>query len=440
MEPTHFEALYPANSRFDVIASLFKFIKEGNSCELIGLPGVGRANIFGLLAYNHAVREAHVGENQKWFHFIPVDFSEVRNKPLFDVTKLMFLELVESLHERKLLSEYEEISNIFKESLTFGDELVLSQGLKKAIEYLAIEKELTVVFLFERFEEYLPMLTQDFFSNLRILRNRAKYRFSAVFSVGRPLEDNLDPLMLSDFYEFLAGHHVFVPLEDTPVADFRLKYLEKVTGGNIPPKIQKEVETLTGHHGKLTRLCFEAFLSTKEEITTQLFLSKKPILGALQEIWHYLSPQEQQIAQEFAFSKTPISNGFLENVGLVKQEKIAIPLFTEFIKTTPSITKQDLTFDPLTNTIKKGSTTLSDTLTASEFRLLSYLLQHPDEVVSRDDIIQTVWKDAASTAGVTDQAVDQLVFRLRKKIEANPNNPLFIQTIKGRGIKYSPLP
>ena len=42
-----------------------------------------------------------------------------------------------------------------------------------------------------------------------------------------------------------------------------------------------------------------------------------------------------------------------------------------------------------------------------------------------------------TTEGVTDQALDQLIFRLRKKIEDDPNNPEFIQTIKGRGLKFS---
>lgn len=321
--------------------------------------------------------------------------------------------------------------------------MVLFQGFKHAIDYLAIEKELTVVFLLERFEEYLPMLTQDFFTNLRILRNHAKYRFSVVFSVGHILEDTLDPLMLSDFYEFVAGHHVFVPLEDTPAAKFRQEYLEKVTGKKIEEKEKEKVLSLTAGHGKLTKLCFETLLASndRKDIDEALFLSKKPIQGALQEIWHYLSPQEQQEVQAGVIKDSLITNTFLDEIGLVKNKQIAIPLFAAFVRELPKTEiSQQIIFDSLTNTIKKGQNTLSDTLTASEFRLLAYLLQHPDEVISRDDIIQTVWKDAASTAGVTDQAVDQLVFRLRKKIEANPTSPQYIQTIKGRGIKYSPLP
>lgn len=434
---THFEALYPPKTRFYVVEALLHFIKEGNSCQLVGLPGVGRANIFGLLTYNRPAREEHLGENQKWFHFVPVDFSEVRGKPLFEATKLMFLELVESLHERKLEEEYAFVGNIFKDSLSFQDELVLFQGLKKVIDYLAIEKELTIIFLLERFEEYVPVLNKDFFSNLRILRNRAKYRFSVVFSLGRPLEDSLDPFMLSDFYEFLAGHVVYVPREDSVLSDFRLQYLEKVTGKNVSDKNREEIMRLTGGHGKLSRLCFEAFLSTDEEPTISFFLSRKPIQGALLEIWHFLTPQEQQEVRDYVFSGKKITNKFLGDIDLVKENVLTIPLLVEFLKLNKAFSKEEkIVFDSSTNVIKKGELIISDMLTASEFRLLVLLLTHPDEIISREEIITAVWKNTATTAGVTDQAVDQLIFRLRKKIEEDPNNPMHIQTIKGRGIKF----
>src|SRR3989344_5246426 len=204
-ELAHFESLYPENSRFDEIEKILRFAKEGKSAQLIGLPGVGRSNLLGLLSYNRTVRLKHLGEDQKWFHFVLLNFSEIRKKPLFEATKFIFLSLVDSLRERKM-NEYQKLNEIFKESVSANDELVLFQGLKRAIDFLCIEKELTVVFLFDRFEEYIPMLEAEFFASLRILRNRAKYRFSVIFSLNRPLEDLIEPMLFADFYEFLAGN------------------------------------------------------------------------------------------------------------------------------------------------------------------------------------------------------------------------------------------
>ena len=114
MESKNFESLYPADSHEEEIAKVATFIKEGNSLQLIGLPGVGRANVLSLLSHNKAVREKHFKENTKWQHFVLVNFSEVKNRTLFDVTKFFFLSLMESLRERGMEEEYQKFQAEFK--------------------------------------------------------------------------------------------------------------------------------------------------------------------------------------------------------------------------------------------------------------------------------------------------------------------------------------
>lgn len=438
MIESHFASLYPDNSRFDEIEQVLTFVKEGNACQIVGLPGVGKSNVLELLAYNRAVRIKHLGDDQTNFHFVPVNFSEVRNRELFDITKFIFLELVESFEERGLTKIYETTKDIFKEALSYNDELVLFQGLKKTMDFLTLENNLTIVLLFDRFETYIPKVTPEFFNNLRILRSRAKYKFSAVFSVNRPLEDSIEITNLVDYYEFLIGHTIYLPLEDKPGMNFRINYLMETTKQSLSDKQIAEVLQITAYHGKLTRLCIEAlFASPDAELPSKFFLEKQTVIGALLEIWHSLTPAEQKLLLDQ--SPELYENRFLHQIGILKGDTIAIPLFEVFLETKRhelSQTNQKITFDGIANTIKKGDVIISEQLTVSEFRLLRFLLTHPDLVVDREDIIAAVWTDAKATAGVTDQAVDQLVFRVRKKIEADPNNPLHIQTIKGRGIRF----
>src|SRR5258708_12239894 len=98
---------------------------------------------------------------------------------------------------------------------------------------------------------------------------------------------------------------------------------------------------------------------------------------------------------------------------------------------------EKISYDDHTNTIHKGSTVLSDQLTSSEFRLLRYLLQNEDRIIEREELISVVWGDNKSTAGITDQAIDQLIFRLRRKIEEDANHPTHLQTVKGRGFTFN---
>src|ERR1035437_4423794 len=186
MELEHFESLYPDTTRFAEVEKILTFIKEGSSCQVVSVPGVGRSNLLGFLAYNRNLRIKHLGENQGKFHFVYLNFSEIKKKPLIEATKFIFLGLVDSLRERNMDKDYETTNQFFKDSLELKDELVLFQGLKKAVDYLALEKNLTIVFLFDRFEDYIPVVDDGFFANLRVLRNRAKYQFSVVFSLNRP--------------------------------------------------------------------------------------------------------------------------------------------------------------------------------------------------------------------------------------------------------------
>ncbi len=440
----HFESLYPDTTRLTEIEKILSFVKEGNSCQLIGVPGIGRSNLLGLLSYNRNVRLKHLGENQKWFHFVLLNFSEIRKKPLLDATKFIFLGLLDSLRERKMENEYDAVNKIFKESVELNDELILFQGLKKTIDFLAIEKELTIVLLLDRFEEYVPVLTADFFSNLRVLRNRAKYRFSVVFSTTRTLEDIFEPLFFGEFYEFMAGKIIYLPILDKPGLDFRISYLEKVTDKKIDEKTLDKIMGLTGGHGNLTRHCLEAILATSnQQLATsaelsEFFLKQKPVRSALFGIWNCLNPSEQNLLTLLNFTGQDIA--YLENVGLIKDNKLTIPLLKEYAleKNKLSAENEKFLFDQNSNEIKKGDLVVSDKLTSSELKLLRFLILNQGKIIAREEIIKAVWKDVQSTAGVTDQALDQLIFRLRKKIEADPNNPQYVQTIKGRGLKFLP--
>jgi DNA-binding winged helix-turn-helix (wHTH) protein len=441
MDNSHFESLYPEDTRFAEIEKILSFIKEGSSCQVVSVPGAGRSNFLGLLTYNHNVRVKHVSEQrQSWFHFVYLNFSEIRRRPLLDVTKFIFLNLVDSLRERKKDEEFEIANKIFKESLSFKDELVLFQGLKKTVDYLALEKELTIVFLFDRFEEYVSVVDSDFFANLRILRNRAKYRFSVVFSLNRPLEEILESSFLADFYESVVGKIIYLPIFDKVGIDFRIEYLEKITEKKIDKKLLAEILELTGGHSSLMLLSAEALLASEQSFKDKLALRKflleqKTIRNTLASIWNSLTPEEQNLFIENANDK----DEYLLNVGLIKNGFLTIPLFSDFIKDKQSLSKQDEHFSTNESSeILKGETILSDKLTSLEYKLLKFMLENKERILEKEEIINAVWKEAKTTLGVTDQALDQLVFRLRKKVEDDPNNPQHIQTIKGRGFRFLP--
>ena len=72
-------------------------------------------------------------------------------------------------------------------------------------------------------------------------------------------------------------------------------------------------------------------------------------------------------------------------------------------------------------------------LTPKEFKLLSIMVKREGRVLSRDDILDAVW---GNEVFVTSRSVDRCINTLRQKIEKDPHDPKFIQTIRGIGYRF----
>jgi len=96
-----------------------------------------------------------------------------------------------------------------------------------------------------------------------------------------------------------------------------------------------------------------------------------------------------------------------------------------------SLLFQDLHIRPSTRTVKVQVDEVE--LTAKEFDLLLFLVQHPNQVFSREQLLNSVWDyeyfGDASTVTVH-------VRRLREKIETDPTRPRYILTVWGVGYKF----
>jgi phosphate regulon transcriptional regulator PhoB len=88
----------------------------------------------------------------------------------------------------------------------------------------------------------------------------------------------------------------------------------------------------------------------------------------------------------------------------------------------------DLEINTSTYQIRKKGRTI--TLSATEFKLLLYLVQKKGRVFNRDMLLDAVWKDEAF---VEPRTVDVHIRRLRSQIEDDPSNPIYIKTRRGLG-------
>jgi two-component system phosphate regulon response regulator PhoB len=71
--------------------------------------------------------------------------------------------------------------------------------------------------------------------------------------------------------------------------------------------------------------------------------------------------------------------------------------------------------------------------TVREFRLLEYLAAHRGRVLTRDQLLDAVWKE---TPFVTPRSIDVYIRRLREKIELDPRHPQYLKTLRGIGYRF----
>jgi len=92
----------------------------------------------------------------------------------------------------------------------------------------------------------------------------------------------------------------------------------------------------------------------------------------------------------------------------------------------------DVTIDPGQRLIQRAGVEIK--LTHLEFELLVFFVSHPHQVFSRTQLFNLVWGQSAGSV----RTVDNFVGQLRKRFEANPEQPCRFVTVRGSGYRFDP--
>lgn len=92
----------------------------------------------------------------------------------------------------------------------------------------------------------------------------------------------------------------------------------------------------------------------------------------------------------------------------------------------------DVAIDLTQRLVTRGGTEVK--LTHLELELLAFFVQHPSQVFSRGQLFQHVWGQSAGSV----RTVDNFVGQLRKRLEANPEQPRYFITVRGSGYRFDP--
>ncbi len=90
----------------------------------------------------------------------------------------------------------------------------------------------------------------------------------------------------------------------------------------------------------------------------------------------------------------------------------------------------DLSIDHAHRTVHLNAALVQ--LTNKEFELIAYLAKNLDRAISRDSLFESVW---GYEMDYNTSSLDVYIYRIRKKIELDPNKPRYLQTMRGFGYR-----
>jgi pSer/pThr/pTyr-binding forkhead associated (FHA) protein len=138
-----------------------------------------------------------------------------------------------------------------------------------------------------------------------------------------------------------------------------------------------------------------------------------------------------------------LSDGDLVQVSLVQHfvflsSDATMPLEYETLPEKKTVSKR-LTLDTRSRRVFVGGVEILPPLSVPQFRLLQALYDQAGKVVERQDLINIIWGESESF-GVSEQAFDALVRRLRERLGLIETGRVFIVTVRGHGLRLDNPP
>lgn len=259
-------------------------------------------------------------------------------------------------------------------------------SLSNTIKAILDENHKVVCLMFDRFELLQQTNNPFLYNQLRALRDSFKYRLVYLLAARQPLADD------NELAELFYAHTFWLGLMSRSDSEWNVKRYSERLGENWDAGISSVLIEISQGYPSMLRAVCEAYASLRTRDPV-ILISHPAVQRRIQEFWRD-APDEQALK----------SSGLIGHSILTYHRPFEID---------------------------------TSGLTAKEHALLNYLIENPDVVCEKDDLIRAVWpEDAVFEEGIRDESLAQLVRRLRKKIEPDPSDPRYVHTVPGRGYRF----
>ena len=438
---------YPPTYRRVEIERLAGWIRVGASGAVLGLRGVGRSNLLGFLCHRADVLDTLIDPQRLHVALVPVDLGDLPTPALADFYRVL-LRAIYEVHHHFPDGVREQIVQTYEEHRGETDAFVVQSALRELL-YICQKRELRVVLVVDRFDAFARLLSPAMAHALGALRDTFRDTLLYIVGIRQSLTYLTDLELDDDLYRLLTTHLCHLgPL----AGDDALYLIEQRTAAGSSAPAAREIETmlaLSGGYPTLLQAICRWWLLEPTPPThgwRSTLAAQPPMQHRLHSIWSGLTQEEQQLLTALVRRQTvaaangagPQHTAALDRLverGICRRGgagwSLFGELFVDFVAERGEMSRGRIWLEAQSERLFHGQTPLAD-LTPKEERVLRFLVQQPHARHAYTDVIVHGWSDEESYHGVSNDALFQVISGLRRKIEPQPTQPVYIVNWRGK--------
>jgi len=431
-------------------------IAEARCCSIVGVSNMGKSTLMRALTLPE-VKEAVLADAADEHLWVYIDCNRVLERSEQGFYELILRSIRDKVEERGnlpgLQAQLDEIyATLIHPPTPFHVPLSFNQAIEEAVLEAGFD---SLVLCFDEFDPIMTTLPGPVFRRLRALKDRFDAGVCYVTATDRPLWEIRNDRDVVEFYELFTPHTRYLaPLGESGIR----RVIQRCAARQGIQFDEADLRFIRakadGHPGLLQAVCWALSHAVAE--TSTKALSRETLRRLLEErlpsdlivrsectkLWNDLSEGEQEQLIRLVTSGAPVSVRELESLRrkhLVRYTPdgpaVFSPLFEEFVRQERArrLPDRGVRVDLDTGHVYVDGRQI-EPLTDLEYRLLVLLYRHLDEVVDKYAIVEGVW-GTEYLDEVDDARIERLVSRLRSKIEPDPREPQYLQTVRGRGYR-----
>ena len=441
-------------------------IADADCCALVGVSNSGKSSLMRALASQDVRCQLHSDQTQVGEAvFVYVDFNlmlEATEQGFYELILRSLLDELRRLDHQDLpkgagAKVVEQLSSAYKMLVAPPSHFQIPLSFSEGLTTVCAGLPNGLVLLFDEFDQPFEQIDERALLNLRAIQDKYHPALSFVTATDQRLSRIRRGRDVDEFVELLEPFTRFLgPLTEADL-DQVISSVAHQEGYTFADEDRAFIRHhADGHLGLALAVCRALGEVTGEPVrdTAQNWLIHRQVRDRLdsdlnvqaecRKLWTDLTAAEQDTLMVLVGSEGDLpEKAVLESLrekgimqGGQQEEMLLSPVFEAFVRRQRlSHRRRD---QGVRVDVESGSVWVDGRevpqLTELEYRLLLLLYGRLNQICDKYQMVEAVWGEDYIDE-VDDARIDKLLSRLRAKIEADPSNPRYLATVRGRGYK-----